>query len=72
MRQRSKTEQTRADIAQAYRSQVRLKYSIAAAHEINEVLPLLLGQFDKAMMRGLPFEVDIQELVEDAALSDEV
>ena len=22
----------------------------------------LLGRFDKAMMRGLPFEVDIQEL----------
>ena len=68
MRQKSTTEQTRADIAQAYRAQVRLKYSIAAAHEINDNLPLLLGRFDKTMMRGLPFSVDIQELVETAGL----
>ena len=70
MRQRSATEQTRADIAQAYRSQVRLKYSIAAAHEINAILPILLGRFDKAMMRGEAFEVDLQEVVENSALPE--
>ena len=68
MRKRSPIEQTRADIAKAFRAQVRQKYSIAADHEINEMLPDLLGRFDKAMMRGLPFEVDIQELVENAEL----
>lgn len=64
MRKKSQIEQTRTDLAKAYRSQVRLKYSVAADHEINDTLPDLLGRFDKAMMRGLPFDVDIQALVE--------
>jgi len=69
MRHKTPAEQTRADIAKAYRSQVRLKYSIAAEHEINDTLPDLLDRYDTALMRGLPFEVDIQALVE---ASDEV
>ncbi len=69
MRKKSPSEQTRADLAKAYRAQVRLKYSVAADHEINRTLPDLLGRYDKALMRGLPFEVDIQALVEDAEIT---
>ena len=65
MRQKSLSEQTRTDIAKAYRQGVRLKYSIAADHEINDILPSLLDRFDTALMKGIPFEVDIQALVED-------
>ena len=62
MRKRTKTEVERAKIAKAVRTAVRLKHSVAADEEINEVLPVVLKEFDQAIAAGKPFELDVRSV----------
>jgi hypothetical protein len=50
-------ERERKKLIKAVRSTVRLKHSLNADDELNEVLPQILGEFDKAIAAGKPFEL---------------
>ena len=57
---REKVDQARANALKTIRSAIRLRHSINADNEINEVLPLVEERFDKAVLRGqLPEPLDI-------------
>lgn len=43
----------RAAVLKAARSMVRLRHSIAADEELNELLPAIEREFDSAVARGL-------------------
>jgi len=43
----------RAAVLKAARSMVRLRHSIAADEELNELLPAIEREFDSAVQRGL-------------------
>jgi hypothetical protein len=62
MRRKTPSELTRALLAKTIRQHVRLKHSLAADEEINEVLPLWLDKFDRALAEGKPFNFDTNEL----------
>jgi len=42
----------RAKIAKTARTLIRLKHSLAADEELNDVLPATLEEFDEALARG--------------------
>lgn len=52
MYRKSDAEMERFIIAKATRTIVRLKHSLAADREINDVLPARLEEFDAAVQRG--------------------
>ena len=59
---RDKVDQARADLLKTIRAAVRLRHSIAADNELNEVLPLAQKRFDDAVLRGrLPEPLDVQK-----------
>lgn len=49
---KAKEEQQRANMLKVIRAAVRLKYSIQADNELNEVLPLAEKRWDDALTRG--------------------
>lgn len=52
MKRKTPVEMERARIAKAARTLIRLKHSLAADEEMNEVLPDTLEAFDEAISRG--------------------
>ena len=52
MRKKSEIEMQRAKIAKVTRNLVRLKYSIKADEELNNLLPDTLMEFDKSLQSG--------------------
>lgn len=52
MRRKSEIEMKRAAVAKTARALVRLKHSLAADREINDLLPDTLDGFDEAVARG--------------------
>ena len=59
--QRDKVDQARANMLKTIRTAVRLKHSIAADDELNEVLPMAEAKFNAAVMKGrLPEPLDIK------------
>lgn len=52
MRKKTQAEMERAKIAKATRTLIRLKKSLEADEEINNILPETLGEFDAALERG--------------------
>lgn len=55
-------DQQRANTLKVIRTAVRLKHSIAADEELNEVLPRAEAKFDAAVLRGqLPAPLDIKK-----------
>lgn len=52
MRRKSKAELERAKIAKVARTLIRLKHSLAADEEINDVLPDRLEEFDQGVLGG--------------------
>lgn len=52
MKKKSRAELERAKITKAARTLIRLKHSLAADEEINDVLPDTLDEFDNALARG--------------------
>lgn len=67
MSQLTEVEQARKNLAKTVRAAVRLRHSIAADEELNEVLPKALKAFDKAVQHGeLPDPQQFLELVDGA------
>mgnify|MGYP001558748527 CR=1 FL=1 len=59
--QRDKVDQARANMLKTIRTAVRLRHSIAADDELNELLPLAEARFNAAVMKGkLPAPMDIK------------
>lgn len=52
MRKKTEAELRRAGIAKTTRTLVRLKHSLRADEELNELLPETLREFDEALARG--------------------
>lgn len=63
MSQRDKVEMARANMLKTIRTAVRLRHSLEADAELNEVLPQAQARFDAAVMRGvLPDPLDIKKM----------
>lgn len=52
MRKKSPSEMERARLIKASRTLIRLKHSLKADEEMNEILPDTLAEFDAAVARG--------------------
>lgn len=52
MRKKSPAEMEKAKIAKATRTIVRLKHSLQADEELNDILPDTLAEFDEALANG--------------------
>jgi hypothetical protein len=62
---RDKVDQARADLLKTVRTAVRLKHSLAADRELNEVLPEAERKFNAAIMKGeLPSPLDVKKLMD--------
>lgn len=61
MIRKEKTEQARAEMLKVIRTAVRLKHSLNADRELNEVLPEAEKRFNAAVNRGvLPAPIDVK------------
>ena len=67
MIKKSPIEQERANIIKVSRTLIRLKHSIAADNEINDVLPARLEEFDKALQHGELKTIEIPATLEEVA-----
>lgn len=62
MKERTEEEQARADALKVVRAAIRLKHSIAADREINDVLPKFEKKFNAALLRSeVPAPLDIKK-----------
>lgn len=52
MRKKSNAELERAKIAKLTRTLIRLKHSLSADEELNQVLPDALDEFDQGVLEG--------------------
>ena len=64
MRQLSPIEREKAKLLKLARTLIRAKHSAAADDELNEKLPLLELQIDKAIQSGKVYELDIRSVLE--------
>jgi hypothetical protein len=58
MLKKTETEMERAKIIKVTRQLIRLKHSLAADEELNDVLPDRLAEFDNALQSGELKQVD--------------
>jgi len=58
-------EQDWANIKNAVRTAIRLKYRIMADEEINAVLPKVQDDYAKALLERRPFELDTEVLLKE-------
>jgi hypothetical protein len=64
---KTESELQKALLVKVLRSQVRLKHTLEAERELNEVLPAAEKAFDKALQRGeLLDDNDIEEIARKA------
>jgi hypothetical protein len=66
VRRRTTIEVRRAQVAKTLRTAIRLKHSLAADEEINEVLPTVLADLDRAVQQGLPWELSLGKVLDEA------
>jgi hypothetical protein len=65
MYKKSEIEMERHRAAKITRAIIRLKHSLAADEELNETLPDLLLQFDKAVQSGELLTLPLGEAIKD-------
>lgn len=67
MRKKSDAEMQRDRVVKTARTLIRLKHSLAADMEINELLPDTLQEFDEAMSQGrlLTVKADLAKALEE-------
>ena len=59
---RDKVDQSRANMLKTIRAAIRLKHSIAADEELNDLLPEAQRRFDAAILKGrLPEPLDVKK-----------
>jgi len=64
MRQYGEIEQQKRALLKAARSAIRLKHSLAADEEINQRLPEIERDIDRAIQQGQVFELDVQSILQ--------
>ncbi len=64
MRKQTKAQREKARLLKAARAAIRLKYSLAADDEINDRLPDIEAEIDKALATGEVFVLDVQSVLE--------
>jgi hypothetical protein len=64
MLQKTEIEMQRAKAIKITRALIRLKHSLAADEEINQILPDRLLQFEKALQAGELLELPVPEGIE--------
>lgn len=64
MARRTEIEQQRLAVAKSVRSAIRLKHALAADAEVNDVLPDVLDQFDRAIAAGEPFTLNLRSVLD--------
>ena len=64
VRQLSPIEREKAKLLKLARTLIRAKHSAAADDELNEKLPLLELQIDKAIQSGKVYELDVRSVLE--------
>lgn len=58
---KDKVDQARVNMLKIIRTAIRLRHSIAADEELNELLPMAEARFNAAVMKGqLPEPLDIK------------
>ena len=65
MRQKDKTEVQKTRALKSARTAIRLKHSLLADEEINEVLPEIEDAFDEAVALGKPYKLDVASVFEE-------
>ena len=64
MKQLDKVDRARADLKKIVRSIIRLKHSLAADEELNEVLPRAEIRFNAHILKGeLPEPIEIKKIL---------
>ena len=64
MRRKNSVELAKTRILKLARSLVRLKHSLAADEELNQVLPELERRFDRAVVDGKPYQLATESALE--------
>lgn len=62
MLRKTEVELAKAATMKAYRAAIRLKYALLADEELNETLPAVEAEFDRAVAAGKPFTLRIGEV----------
>lgn len=67
MKRKSKAEMERARISKVARTLIRLKHSLKADEELNEVLPDTLEEFDQGVLGGevKRLKADLTQVLDD-------
>lgn len=65
MSKKSPIEMERFKIAKVTRALIRLKHSVAADEELNDILPDRLDQFDDAVSRGQLLGLEVGGLLDE-------
>lgn len=62
MKQKTDTDQAKAEALKTVRTAIRLRHSLAADREINQMLPAFEKRFDAAVLRGeVPAALDVKK-----------
>jgi len=65
MIQKTRTELEKAKILKAVRSAIRLKHALGADEELNEVLPRVEAEVDRAIAEGKLLELNPADYIRD-------
>lgn len=63
MRQRVDIEQEKFKLLKAIRTNIRLKHSLLADDEVNEILPQVEQEIDDAIAAGVPYHFDVDRIL---------
>lgn len=66
MIQKTTLEMQKANALKALRTGIRLKYALLADEEINDRLPALEKEIDRALAEGEPLEITLGALIDAA------
>lgn len=67
MKQLTDIELTKQQVLKAVRNAVRLRHSLAADRELNEVLPSVALEFEAAVKSGEVYELDVADFLREQA-----
>lgn len=70
MKAMTELESRKASLLKAFRTAIRLRYSLAADEEIRRLLPELEQRIDLAIQSGEPFELDVASIFSEVESSE--
>lgn len=64
MAKRTEAQLAHSDLIDTLRTVVRLKHRIAMRHELNELEATAVAEYERRLVSGEPFQLDVGALVE--------